>query len=175
MHQFRNVVKYRNMGRRSNGDTLVYQVVHLTRTIVNTLGLRPTDRCRINGTIDNIASVSLACNPDPETKLQYIMISKQVLKTIKKEVGDEIEVRFEVEDANHVDNNIPEELQRALFHRTSNNKARQVWENLTPGKKRTWIMYVEKAKLHATKMKRVKEIIIRLKTNNLDPKVRISS
>ena len=172
MHQFRNVVKYRNMGRRSNSDTLVYQVVHLTRTVVNTLGLRPTDRCRINGTIDNIASISLACNPDPETKLQYIMISKQVLKTIKKEVGDEIEVRFEVEDPNHIDNNIPEDLQRALQR---NDKANQVWEGLTPGKKRTWIMHVDRAKMHATKIKRVKEIIVRLKTNNLDPKVRISS
>ena len=93
------------------------------------------------------------------------------LKKIKKDVGDEIEVRFEVEDENHVDNNIPEELQRALQR---NNKANQVWQNLTPGKKRTWIMHVDRAKMNATKMKRVKEIIARLKTNNLDPKTPIS-
>ena len=152
--RFRNVIAYRNMGENARG-TLVYQVVHLTKVAAEEMGLQPKQRCRVTGTLDG-HEISLGLSPDPETGKQYLIVSKKLLKAIKKDVGDEVEVVLELRDPDEVD--IPLELDRAL-----SGKALRVWNGLTAGKQRTWTTFVDKAKMQATRTKRVKEVIARLK------------
>ena len=158
--RFRNVLEYKHMGRNARGD-LVYQVVRLPKRLVREMELGKKERCRIKGTLDG-REISLALNPDPEST-HYLMVSKALMKSIKKDIGDEVEVVFQKQDPNDVD--VPAELTLAL-----RGKALKVWDDLTAGKQRIWTTYVDKAKMQATRTKRVKEVIARLKSGNLDPK-----
>ena len=164
---FRNKIEYKDMGTNAQG-ILVHTVIRLPKRMVREMGLKPTERCRIKGTLDGRHDISCALNPDPEST-QYMIISKKLLKTLKKDVGDEVEVEFQRQSANSVD--VPDDLQRKL-----NSKAALLrkWNALTAGKQRTWAVYVDKAKLQGTRSKRIHEIMIRLQTGNLDPKVPVT-
>lgn len=157
---FRNVIEYRDMGKNARGQ-LVYQVVRLPKRMVREMGLRKKERCRVKGTLGG-EDIALALNPDPDST-HYLMVSTALMKKIKKDVGDEVEVVVEKQDPNDVD--VPPELIAAL-----RGKALEVWDDLTAGKQRIWTTYVGKAKLQATRTKRVKEVIARLKSGNLDPR-----
>ena len=164
---FRNKIEYKDMGTNAQG-ILVYTVIRLPKRMVRDMGLKPSERLRIKGTLDGRHEISCALNPDPEST-QYMIVSKKLLKSLQKDVGDEVEVEFRRQSANSVD--VPEDLQQKL-----NSKAALLrkWNALTAGKQRTWAVHVDKAKLQGTRSKRIKEIMIRLETGNLDPKTPVT-
>ena len=157
---FSGTIEQRNMGVNAKG-TLYYNVVYLPEGLLEI----PSKKrgYRIRGVCHG-QPLELALQPD-SSRTHYLILSKSLLKKIRKTISDEITVTFRLVDPNIVE--IPELLQRGLDRKP---KANRVWNTLTAGKKRTWITFIKSAKTIPTQENRVMEVLGRLKDKNLDPK-----
>lgn len=95
----------------------------------------------------------------------FLQLSKKTMKEIGVGVGDVIEFNFTIADQDAVD--IPNELRDAL---EINPSMKELWDTLTPGKKRGYSYMVTKAKLPATKQKRINAIFLELEQLKKPPK-----
>ncbi|MEM9948570.1 MAG: YdeI/OmpD-associated family protein [Cyanobacteria bacterium P01_D01_bin.36] len=87
----------------------------------------------------------------------YLLLSKKFLKKSGFDIGDWVTVRFRIADQNAVD--MPESLRLAL---EQDDHARAIWENLTPGKRRSFAYRVSSAKTAPTQARRVTEVLEKL-------------
>ncbi|MEM1057699.1 MAG: YdeI/OmpD-associated family protein [Verrucomicrobiota bacterium] len=83
---------------------------------------------------------------------RYFIVSPEVKKQTGFDVGDTVEMFFRMDDQDFVD--VPTNLQRAL---NANKTSAQLWNQLTPGKKRMFAFHVLSAKTAPTEAKRIAE------------------
>ncbi|MEM6733295.1 MAG: YdeI/OmpD-associated family protein, partial [Myxococcota bacterium] len=80
-------------------------------------------------------------------------------------VGDRVTLRFNLVDASQV--TVPPELEAAL---SKNRDAQKKWNALTPGKRRTWAVFVDRAKRRETRMSKAKEVVDRVLRGLVNPR-----
>ena len=131
---------------------MAYAVVYLPESITNRLPSGIQGRIRVDGVLDNFV-FNGALQPASGGE-RYILLSKRVLRSIGREVGDTIAVAFSIADPNAVQ--VPIELQHAL---QANELAGRVWQALTSGKRRGYAHRVSIAKKASTKAKRIEELM----------------
>ncbi len=97
------------------------------------------------------------------TDTLHVRFGRTVLKDIGKAVGDWVEVELWPDrDPNHVD--LPDELTAAL---DADDKARDRFEAMTPGKRRSLCYHVTSAKRSETRVKRAAELAHKLSSYTL--------
>ena len=149
-----------------------YTVVYLPKQMVPKLPLEQFPRLRIEAEVNGFM-VNGALMPDvmgsPQTKhlpleaneepqrIWYLMVSKKVLKAIGKSLGDQVTVRFRIADQNQVE--IPFALQEML---EGNPRLQDIWDTLTPGKKRGFAHTIQSAQTEKTRLKRLEILEISL-------------
>lgn len=135
---------------RHTVGTWSYTVVFLPAAVAAELPLREHPRLRVRGEMDEYP-FARAWQPTGET--WFLMIPKEVLKQGGYQLGDWINVRFNIDDQEAVD--VPEALAAAL---AEDEEFRAAWEGLTAGRRRSVVVRVESAKTPATAAKRVAEV-----------------
>lgn len=131
---------------------LQYTVVYLPKKITKRLPLDENPRLRIEGAVNGVR-INSAITPTANKK-HYLLLSKKLLKSCGLSVGERANVRFDIADQDAVD--VPNELRHAL---QANDVAADVWERITPGKKRGLAYRVSSAKRASTRELRVEEVI----------------
>lgn len=135
---------------------LSYVVLYLSDELERSLCFGPGSRLRIEGVMGG-QYVALAFVPAKDAN-HYLMISPELLSAMQLEVGDEVTLVFNpVEDA-LVD--VPYELEEAI---AADPEAQALWNGLTPGKQRTWSVYVDRAKRPATRRAKAEEVVDRVR------------
>jgi hypothetical protein len=126
-------------------------VIYLPEELEGQLPFEETARVRVRGEIEEVP-FSGAWQPGAGRK--FLMVSKQMMQARKLNVGDWASVRFNLDDPEKVD--VPEELEAALKR---NKAAKKVWDGLTAGKKRNFVVLVGSAKGEETRLKRAAKAI----------------
>lgn len=85
---------------------------------------------------------------------RYFIVSPVIKANTGLDVGDEVEMRFRMDDQDYVE--VPSALQAAL---NSDDAASVQWDKLTAGKKRMFTNHVFSAKTPPTEQRRVEEAI----------------
>ena len=91
----------------------------------------------------------------------YLMVAKKLQRVLGKELGDEVQVEFEVADPDAI--TVPRELQFAL---DADENAKAAWESWTAGKRRGYCYRVSSAKRAETRERRVEEILEMLRADS---------
>ena len=129
-----------------------YKVLFLPPQLVLVLPFQKYPRLRLEGEIAEVP-VGGAWIPAGDER-RYFIILPAIKSCTGSVVGDEVEMRFRIDDQDHVD--VPEVLQLALsLHST----ALLSWEKLTPGKQRMFVQHVKSAKTANTQRRRVDEAL----------------
>jgi hypothetical protein len=131
-----------------------YSVVYLSEDLAQKLPLREHPRLRIRG---EIGEYPFAGAWQPTGGRWYLKLSKDFLKQQDALVGDWLNIRFNIDDQTAVD--LPEALSVEL---KKDRHFASVWNALTPGKQRSWLLPIAQAKTGATEAKRVAELKLKL-------------
>lgn len=131
--------------------TMVYTVVFLPDALVAELPFDGNSRLRMSGEI-NDAPVSGAWQP--VRGRWYLMLNKSTLRAINAGVGDEVEVRFRIEDQDTVD--APDDLLAAIARDPA---ASRTWAAMTAGQRRGSSHMVTSAKTPETRRKRIAVVL----------------
>jgi len=145
-HEFDAPVAHHDVG----SDRYRYTVVFVPQAVAAALPLDAHPRLRINAEVDDYP-LDAALNP--VRGVWYILLSKKVLNSIGRRVGDRVTVRFRVADQDAVD--VPEALLAALRRDA---EMQSCWDALTPGRKRSLAHRVGSAKTPETQARRVAEV-----------------
>jgi hypothetical protein len=127
------------------------KVIYLPEELESQLPFAERPRVRVRGEIEEVP-FSGAWQPGAGRK--FLMVSKQMMKARKLNLGDWASVRFHLDDPEKVD--VPEELEAAIL---KNKAAKKVWDGLTAGKKRNFVVLVGSAKGKETRLKRTAKAI----------------
>jgi hypothetical protein len=164
-HQFATVIDKYDYGK------YFYTVFYLPEDMQAELPFEQHPRLRIEGELDGFGFEG-ALLPDrigsAQTKhllneanggqrIWYCIISKDALKRIGKTLGEEIFVALRVGDQNAVE--MPGVLQDWLERNTH---LQDIWNRLTPGKKRGLVHQIKTAKTAKTQEKRFEALEIQL-------------
>jgi hypothetical protein len=149
VHEFDATIVHHYLG------TYRYTVVFLPDAIARELPFDRHPRLRISG---DLGEVPFEGAWQPANGRWYLMLSKRLLKDAGVAVGDRVEVRFRVEDQDAVD--VPSDLQRAI---DADDLAAAEWAKLSAGKRRAWSHRVHAAKTGPTRLRRVVEVVDRLR------------
>lgn len=144
-HAFETEIVHHDLG------TYRYTVVWLDDDIAAELPFGDQPRLRITG---ELADTPMEGAWQPSRGRWYLMLGKPLLKAAGKGVGDWVEVRFRVEDADALD--MPEALVRAL---DANPTAQAAFALQTIGKQRALCHRIASAKGATTVAKRVGEVL----------------
>jgi len=136
-------------------DAFLYVVVHLPSKLLPELPFGPGKRLRIRGEVDG-RPVASAFVPR-RGKTPYLLLSRSFLKAIERQVGDEVTVRFNVDDPSTVD--VPEELAVAL---RGDARAGRQWRTFSAGHQRGVCHRVRSAVREETRRARAKAIVAEL-------------
>lgn len=138
-------IKPHHVGRAS------YNVAWLPKKLQQELPLKQFPRLRIDG---EICGIRFANALHPAKGKWYVLLPKRLLLKCGLKRGNEVLIQFRIADQNAVD--VPDELRKAL---EVNDRARVVWNELTPGRKRGYAYRVASAKRPETRENRVQEVI----------------
>ena len=138
------------------GKVLYYNVIFLPEGMIADLPFGAYPRLRVIGEVAE-TPVRGAWQPVGDGR-KYFILSAAFLKTAGLALGQLAEMRFNVDDQDHVD--IPPELAEALDE-DPDLQAR--WNALTPGKKRFHGHHLQSAKTEKTRAKRLAEVLALLK------------
>ncbi|MEM6820441.1 MAG: YdeI/OmpD-associated family protein [Verrucomicrobiota bacterium] len=130
---------------------MAYTVVFIPKAIEKQLPLSEHPRLRILGCIDS-EDFDGACQPDGGR--WYLLLSRSFLKQIGKQLGDVVDVGFQIGDQDSI--SMPEELADVL---NDHPRQKSVWDALTPGKQRGFCHRINSAKRAETREKRVFEVL----------------
>ncbi len=144
-HAFETRIVHHDVG------TYRYTVVFLDPDLAARLPFDRHPRLRFSG---EIGEAPFAGAWQPVRGRWYAMLSKGVLKAAGLSVGDLVEVRFRIEDPDHVE--VPDALARALARDAA---AGAAFAALSAGKRRGLAHMVLSAKTPETERKRVAEVI----------------
>ena len=146
-HDFVDKIALHGVGK---SRLITYKVLFLPPQFENELPFERYPRLRIEGEIADV-SVRGAWMPVGDGR-RYFIVSPKVKAQTGLDVGDEVEMRFRVDDQDYVE--VPRSLELAL---TANEAASTQWEKLTPGKKRMFTNHVLSAKTAPTERRRIDE------------------
>ena len=136
-----------------NGPKILhYNVIILPDHLIQSLPFGMFPKLRVIGEIAD-HPVRGAWNPVADGR-KYFILSQKFLDSAGLNVGDMTEMRFNIDNQDHVD--VPIELETLL---ASNAEASQIWSNLTPGKKRFYYYQISSAKQQATRQKRLQTVL----------------
>jgi hypothetical protein len=122
-------------------------VIYLPDEIVSRL---PEGRVRTEGLLNG---VPFALAPQHKKDgSRFFIVSSSLRKAAEINEGDKVEVRFKLVDPDKV--NIPRELKIVL---QQDEEAMKVWQTLTSGMQRNFIIYINSARSTDTKIKRALE------------------
>ena len=136
-------------------DKYRYFVVRLADDLAARSPFTDAPRTRARGEI-NDHPFDGAFLPDGEAR-PYVLVSGDLVREIGVALGDPIELRFNVEDADAVD--VPTELANALMEVEG---AREAFDALMPGRRRGLAHEVRKPKQHITRERRAAKIAVEL-------------
>ena len=128
-----------------------YTCVYFPGSMEDELKLRDNPRLRVEW---EVAEFELNSAVQPSDEGWYLTLPQRVLKATGIALGDEVRVRLRVADQAKVD--VPEELLKGL---ATDKAASATWQDLTPGKKRSFAWRVSSAKRPETKNKRLKRVL----------------
>lgn len=149
-HDFVAAIALHGVGK---SRVITYKVVFMPPHFEQTLPFQTYPRLRVEGEIADVP-VRGAWMPTGDGR-RYFIVSPQIKANTGLDVGDEVEMRFRVDDQDHVD--VPASLQLAL---QADDVARAQWDQLTAGKKRMFTHHVLSAKTAMTENRRVGEAMI---------------
>jgi hypothetical protein len=132
---------------------ITYKVLFLPVQFEGVLPFQTYPRLRVEGEIAEVP-VRGAWMPVGDGR-RYFIVSPTIKASTGLDVGDEVEMRFRIDDQDHVD--VPHALVLALAEEA---KASAEWEKLTAGKKRMFTNHVASAKSPATEQRRVEEALV---------------
>lgn len=147
---FEAPIEYLDFGR------MAYTVVYLPSALRDELPLDQYPRLRISAEVADLP-VDGALQPAGGERW-YLMVTRQLMKQGNLAVGDEVEVRLQIADQDHVD--VPTELQLAL---DEDGDANTAWNQLTAGRQRGLVHRIVSAKRTETRAKRLAEVLATLK------------
>lgn len=129
---------------------ILYKVLFLRPELARQLPFETYPRLRVEGEIADVP-VRGAFMPVGDGR-RYFIVSPQIKANTGLDVGDEVTMRFRIDDQEHVE--MPQALQAAL---DADRDASEAWDKLTPGKKRMFAQHVISAKTEPTQARRVAE------------------
>lgn len=134
---------------------LYYCVIMLPDEVIETLPFDRFPRLRVIGEVAE-CPVRGAWQPVGDGR-KYFILSAKFLKDAGLSVGSWTEMRFNIDDQDHVD--VPNELERIIETRED---IKQIWDTLSPGKKRFHCHAIDSGKTEKTRTKRVASVIQQL-------------
>lgn len=146
-HDFEDAISRLGVGKTK---VLMYKVLFMPPHFEDELPFKDYPRLRVEGEIADVP-VRGAWMPVGDGR-RYFIVSPEVKKQTGFNVGDVVEMRFRIDDQDHVD--IPASLTRALL---ADANASDRWDKLTAGKKRMFTFHVASAKTAPTEARRVSE------------------
>ena len=146
-HDFEDRISLQGVGIKK---VITYKVLFMPPHFENELPFKKFPRLRVEGEIADVP-VRGAWMPVGDGR-RYFIVSPEVKKQTGFDVGDVVEMRFRIDDQDHVD--IPASLQHAL---REDDEANALWDKLTAGKKRMFTFHVSSAKTAPTEARRVAE------------------
>ena len=148
-HEFVGEIALHGVGK---SRVITYKVLFMPPCFEAELPFQTYPRLRVEGEIADVP-VRGAWMPVGDGR-RYFIVSPDIKANTGLDVGDEVEMRFRVDDQDHVD--MPAALQSAL---QSDDAASAQWEKLTAGKKRMFTNHVFSAKTAPTERRRIDEAI----------------
>ena len=146
-HEFEAAIERHGVGKTK---VVMYKVLFWPPGLENGLPFREYPRLRVEAEIADVP-VRGAWIPVGDGR-RYFIVSRNVTKQADVDVGDIVEMRFRIDDQDHVD--VPDALQLAV---NADIQVAAEWGNLTAGKKRMFSFHVASAKTQGTEAKRVAE------------------
>ena len=148
-HDFIDEIALHGIGK---SRVITYKVLFLPPHFETELPFKTYPRLRVQGEIADVP-VRGAWMPVGDGR-RYFIVSPLVKSQTGFDVGDEVEMRFRVDDQDYVE--VPRSLELALI---TNDAASSQWDKLTPGKKRMFTNHVLSAKTGPTEQRRIDEAI----------------
>ncbi|MEJ8559975.1 YdeI/OmpD-associated family protein [Yoonia sp. GPGPB17] len=133
-----------------NGKRLMSPGIVLDKALTKELPFDRYPKLRVDGEINGFAHQGAFV---PIYGGHYMMVSKRLRKAIGIELGDLIAIHFKIADQNAVP--IPAILQEAFEDAPD---ARDLWDDLPVGKRRSWCVQIDKAKAHQTKQNQISKL-----------------
>jgi hypothetical protein len=149
-HDFVGAITLLGVGK---SRVITYKVLFMPPRFEAELPFKTYPRLRVEGEIADVP-VRGAWMPVGDGR-RYFIVSPDIKANTGLDVGDEVEMRFRVDDQDHVD--VPAALSTAL---NSDEIASAQWDKLTAGKKRMFTAHVFSAKTAPTEQSRVNEAMI---------------
>lgn len=148
-HEFTGPISRLDVGR---ARVIRYKVLFLPPALEAELPFGDYPRLRVEGEIAGVP-VRGAWMPVGDGR-RYFIVSPAIKAATGFDVGEDVEMRFRVDDQDHVD--VPEALERALG---TEPVVLALWSELTPGKRRMYAAHVASARTPATERRRVDEAL----------------
>ncbi|WP_198669280.1 YdeI/OmpD-associated family protein [Blastomonas sp. UPD001] len=129
-----------------------YNVLFLPDALRSELPFGLYPRLRVDGEIADVP-MSNAFIPAGDGR-NYVIVAPNVLADAGVTLGNQVEMRFRVADQDRVD--APHELLAAL---SADSEANELWQQLTPGRRRMVAQHVTSAKTVETGERRIQEAL----------------
>ncbi|MEM9364787.1 MAG: YdeI/OmpD-associated family protein [Planctomycetota bacterium] len=136
---------------------MCYTVVYVPEETTTKLDFSKSKRLRVEGVIGQEPFAGALM---PVRGRWYIMVGRRMLTKLGVQLGDSVQIHFDVVSPDTVD--VPRELEYAL---EANAVAKAAWDALTPGKQRGLAHRVASAKRIETIENRIDEILLELTAN----------
>lgn len=149
-YDFTDVISLHGVGK---ARVITYRVLFMPSRFEAVLPFPAFPRLRVEGEIAEVP-VRGAWIPVGDGR-RYFIVSPTVRANTGLDVGDEVEMRFRIDDQDHVD--IPQALDTALG---ADPDLRVKWDRFTSGKKRMFSHHVASAKSPTTEQRRVSEALL---------------
>lgn len=146
-HDFVGEIALHGVGK---SRVITYKVLFMPPRFEAELPFNIYPRLRVDGEIADVP-VRGAWMPVGDGR-RYFIVSPDIKANTGLDVGDEVEMRFRVDDQDYVD--VPGALRAAL---DTDDAALAQWDRLTAGKKRMFTNHVFSAKTVPTEQRRVDE------------------
>ncbi|MEO1474185.1 MAG: YdeI/OmpD-associated family protein [Pseudomonadota bacterium] len=150
IHGFVGEIALHGVGK---SRVITYKVLFMPPRFETVLPFQTYPRLRVEGEIADVP-VRGAWMPVGDGR-RYFIVSPDIKANTGMDVGDEVEMRFRVDDQDRVD--VPNALRAAL---NSDDAAFAQWNKLTAGKKRMFTNHVFSAKTAPTEQRRVDEAMV---------------
>lgn len=135
-YSFEGPISYHGVGKTK---VLTYKVLFMPEEFEKELPFKQYPRLRVEGEIADVP-VRGAWMPVGDGR-RYFIVSPDIKKNTGFDVGDCVEMRFRIDDQDHVD--VPVNLLRAI---SADDHVSKCWNALTAGKKRMFAFHVASAK-----------------------------
>ena len=140
----------------NTNKVIYYHVIILPASCATALPLDTYPKLRIIGEIADYP-IRGAWNPIADGR-KYFILSSKFLKMAELSLGDQVDVKFNIDDQDYVE--LPAELQTQL---EIDAKFFAIWDRLSAGKKRFYAYQISSAKQQSTRDRRLQAVLAELK------------